>query len=492
MRNIRTLLISLPLLFLSIIVNAQGFPWWTQRLFVNTERDTAMNLFKVDSAHYNHPYSTYNIGKRYIVNTSDERGYMTSAEQWETDENTNDWILNKRYSTTYYANGVIQEFKQEYWNPDSLDWVLCEKQIQRNNGQIEEYVSKHWSTYPPACGGSKDLYYYNDFDSVEVQEKYSWGIYIAYRKQNRWQFFYNAEHKRERKIYQDGDNDEWKNITLIDYYYEGDNCTEWLIYKWMSGINTWELYEKRVMVYDEYDNLLQYTYYYLQNDSSWKPASRYTRNYNPFDLIIEQSHSLWDTVSQDWEMDDFRTWSYINDTLLESMASYYWRADTGIWWNGRKNKFIYDEFFNLNQVIYFDGWWNHWDTSEYYIMEYDEIQRNTLFANYDWVPYHELDWEEIYFWDQTVDIPSYCEPIGQSAINIYPNPTCDDFTIKIPDEFHNSNIRIFNHVGILVWDQQIINKKEIKLTLAQAPGIYFVKITNHNSTISGKLILLNR
>jgi|GEM_PF-1652602 len=493
MRSIKYFPLIWILLWFSNSSVSQTFPWWEHKLFDNVVRDTSMNLFKVDSAQYNWVKTSNWRGKRYLVKDRNYHGLMTYAEQWEAEADTDSlWILNKKYYTEYFDNGNIREYRQEFWNTDSSDWVIWERQVQRENGQLLEYISKSWHSLPMACGGSKKVLSYNEYDSITDETRYSWNLYSGYTKNERRQYFYNDDHQKEKMIFQDEEQDEWINITRIDYFYDENLCSEWLIYRWNTSSYFWELYSKRINNYDDFGNMIQWTYFYLMENGFWRPSQRMTRAFNEFSHVIEGSDSQYDTITSEWQVNYFRTWVHHDDTIFYEHNWYKWRADTGIFENIWKQKHLFDEFLLLTRVINFHGSWSVWDTSEYFNLYYDEYQRIIMFNQWDWLPYPKEVWNEIYYWDQTVDLPSYNKPIDQSVIKIYPNPTRDDFTIIIPDDFQNSNIRIFNQLGMLVWDHPNLNQKELKITLTQPPGIYFVKITNHNSSISGKLILLNR
>lgn len=474
---------------------AQSYEWKPFSLFPQRVRDTSMHFFKVDSAHFNWTkYAPYR-SKRYHVLSRNESGMMTYAEQWEryASEYDSIWKLNNRFFTSYFEGGNIDTYRKDYWNPDTNDWVLCEKQVQRENGQLIEYISKGWSTYPPACGGSKETYAYNEFDSITENARYSWNLLSNYWKSERRQYSYNNNHQKEQMIFQNGDsNNEWENITRIDYFYTGDLCTEWICYSWNTTSNFWKLSSKRVNVYDQNDQLIQWTYFRYQDDGSLLPSQRMTRTYNEFQKIIEGSDSQYDTIASEWELFYFRTWDYQNDTLFYEHNWYHWRADTGIFWNSWKQKLIYNDILDITQCINYDGFWNHWDTSDSYNYHYDDLERVTQYRHYKWLPnYHEV-WNELYFWDQSVGMESLSNTEKSPSLKIFPNPAGSFFQVEVPKPYHNGEMLIYNNLGRLVYSSELDRRDRIQIQLEQPDGIYIIKLINSTSTISGKLILVNQ
>jgi N-acetylneuraminic acid mutarotase len=75
-----------------------------------------------------------------------------------------------------------------------------------------------------------------------------------------------------------------------------------------------------------------------------------------------------------------------------------------------------------------------------------------------------------------------------NSISISPNPTSGIINIDLANKSEQTNISIFNTLGKLIYHKQARNKSSIDLSL-QAKGIYFVKITTKEHTITKKIIL---
>ena len=82
---------------------------------------------------------------------------------------------------------------------------------------------------------------------------------------------------------------------------------------------------------------------------------------------------------------------------------------------------------------------------------------------------------------------------GNGAVEIYPNPVTNPFTIYLHDfSENNADIKIYNNLGQLVYSKnlQLYNGAEIlKLSLGQlAKGVYIVKVKVGNNKIVKRII----
>ncbi|PLX01769.1 MAG: hypothetical protein C0594_12615, partial [Marinilabiliales bacterium] len=81
---------------------------------------------------------------------------------------------------------------------------------------------------------------------------------------------------------------------------------------------------------------------------------------------------------------------------------------------------------------------------------------------------------------------------SSSIINLYPNPTKENFTIQIQsDKPEDYIMNIMNNMGelILTKKEKYIQNKKINIKLENQPsGLYFVSIMNDHETINKKII----
>jgi hypothetical protein len=72
--------------------------------------------------------------------------------------------------------------------------------------------------------------------------------------------------------------------------------------------------------------------------------------------------------------------------------------------------------------------------------------------------------------------------------SIYPNPTNDEFNIKLSGLFNPSNYVLYNSKGQKVLSESIVNKKQFSFGKFLAPGIYYIRFTELNKVLSQKII----
>jgi hypothetical protein len=75
-----------------------------------------------------------------------------------------------------------------------------------------------------------------------------------------------------------------------------------------------------------------------------------------------------------------------------------------------------------------------------------------------------------------------------SLISIYPNPSTGKFLINIKGNYENSNIEIYNSLGMLISRKKTINDHESIDLTEQSDGIYFLKVIDQESTSTYRII----
>lgn len=77
------------------------------------------------------------------------------------------------------------------------------------------------------------------------------------------------------------------------------------------------------------------------------------------------------------------------------------------------------------------------------------------------------------------------------AVKIYPNPTSGELNISLSDfpEMQQISVQIFNLTGSEILEQSITGNGIHKFSVTELPvGVYFIRITGGNKTLTGKLI----
>jgi hypothetical protein len=90
----------------------------------------------------------------------------------------------------------------------------------------------------------------------------------------------------------------------------------------------------------------------------------------------------------------------------------------------------------------------------------------------------------------TVDVLTFINNTNteNKIFTVYPNPTNNSFTIKIPNTNTNSEIKIYNLQGQIVYQQLYENAAIINVDTKMPQGIYFVNIKSNNINKTLKLI----
>ena len=87
---------------------------------------------------------------------------------------------------------------------------------------------------------------------------------------------------------------------------------------------------------------------------------------------------------------------------------------------------------------------------------------------------------------KTLAAPSY----SINDFNLYPNPTSDSVTVDLQN-FQNVKVQVFDINGHQVYESPILKSKQLIINVKQilAKGVYFVKVTDGNSSQTKKIIL---
>ncbi|RLD19031.1 MAG: hypothetical protein DRI69_09275, partial [Bacteroidetes bacterium] len=108
-------------------------------------------------------------------------------------------------------------------------------------------------------------------------------------------------------------------------------------------------------------------------------------------------------------------------------------------------------------------------------------------TNYRELKYYKLDSGEE--WGEPFDfIVATSNPDEPEQIEVYPNPANDFIYIEGDMLGYNAQCEIYDLGGHLRLKENNISSGPINVSTLEA-GIYFYKITDHNATISGKLVI---
>ncbi|MFT6921141.1 MAG: hypothetical protein ACJA1C_000135 [Crocinitomicaceae bacterium] len=80
-------------------------------------------------------------------------------------------------------------------------------------------------------------------------------------------------------------------------------------------------------------------------------------------------------------------------------------------------------------------------------------------------------------------------PLTASNLDVYPNPTMGDLSIKIPSSLTNGTLEIYNQLGKRVWNEKITSNEVFNTNISTlSNGMYIVRIQGDQSISEMKLI----
>jgi hypothetical protein len=130
--------------------------------------------------------------------------------------------------------------------------------------------------------------------------------------------------------------------------------------------------------------------------------------------------------------------------------------------------------------------WNHTDPSDDF-----EMNRNNYIYTWQYNRNPFIDYPSLadYIWGTNVGQPWYAALSNNDntavSIRIYPNPTSERFTIYGMDT--DATLLMFNSIGMKVFEQEFSGETTFEPQVA--PGIYLVKISRNNQSITQKIII---
>ncbi len=77
----------------------------------------------------------------------------------------------------------------------------------------------------------------------------------------------------------------------------------------------------------------------------------------------------------------------------------------------------------------------------------------------------------------------------QPFLEIYPNPTSGNITIKFEDKNEENSLRIFDVSGKLIYSEENLPREDIVIQLNLNPGLYFINYIDKDRSVSNKIIV---
>lgn len=351
------------------------------------------------------------------------------------------------------------------------------EQIFKQYGLVREsYIVPQQANYNMIEGLQyRTTYYYDEWEytlTEEIIEKYE----DAWTNQSHIAYEYDFNGNVMEKLIQMWLNDEWIDMTLVTYEYDGDVISE-VIYQFNMG-GTWVNQTKQVYNF----NGDQWTVLFWNwNGNNWTSdkLSTYTRNGNTIEVLMQYMEGgAWQNEAEAIYTLDFD--ENITDILYKE-----WSLQTLQWENVEKTTYVYDN------GVYTDQYVQHWDGSawydeNHYAFEYDGMgnaKRGKCYAfdGNDWVladgnidmacdynaetkSFYCSEVEMVY-----VDLTSLNENSQASGVKVYPVPARDEISIQA-ENFQKAEV--YSLTGQKLMESM---SNTISVSILQS-GVYMLKV----------------
>ncbi|MBU2938839.1 T9SS type A sorting domain-containing protein [Lacinutrix sp. C3R15] len=297
---------------------------------------------------------------------------------------------------------------------------------------------------------------------------------------------YNANNQILETINElwNSDTQIWENDRKSTQAYAGNNLIEIINYLWID--NTWQLDSRITNTYNTNNLIIESTIENRDvNTNTWINATKQEFTYNAVPLLINTLSSEWDLTNQVWTTISRATFVYAANNLLHTKTSEDWENNN--WVNKNQETYTFDANDFLTQVLV-----SQWQegTATY------NAERRELYTNNSQGYYTELIRENYLLGSWTGasrDRRTYPECYTlhtknntSDAYSIYPIPAKSTLHITL-NRIHSEAV-ILDLNGRIVYKQTLFNKHNT-IDISQLNiGIYLLKITNQNQTITKKII----
>lgn len=305
----------------------------------------------------------------------------------------------------------------------------------------------------------------------------------VWNEQNITYYTYNSSNQLiiERAGY-NSFNNQWTDSYRKLYNYNSDGLLDNKLYqRWEN--NAWEDRNKYTYEYDGNENLLLYTVYGL-SDSTWQYHYRESSLYNSEDLELYRFQFYWDTLMNDWEIDERRSYTY-DDTLkiIEQRDG----LSNGTWGAAARTLYAYDNEgkLRIQKLQYWYNFTGEWRTVD--IIEYNYNMDGSVHELLEYSVYENGNTDLVtritYYYGQ----PQGVEDLSVSHLNLYPNPANDVVNISLKETLP-SVLTIFTVEGKVVSTQTLMGRTN-EVSIGDLPsGFYFVQVQQQGRVYSGSLV----
>lgn len=270
------------------------------------------------------------------------------------------------------------------------------------------------------------------------------------------EFFYNSNGDRDYYDWKLHDGTQWAPLYRYSYQYHPDKKLN-AIYELRYSNGNWKNYSKEEYVYTTNGKKDTVSYYYLDTLGNTTPYYRSYYSYNAKGNVNTTIYELWDKTSSSWTL--FQRYTYQYDSLDRERL-----LEIEMYMNPKWVK-----SYNYTYIYGRDGLLRKWERFDY------DPNRITQIGHI------------IYEFDG----PLSAKAIGQTPVNVFPNPATSDVTFSW-ESAGNYSIEIFDITGKPVWVGNNLYDNSVTLTTTELnSGIYLYTLYNiaNGKRSTGRLVI---
>lgn len=438
------------------------------------------NLQKLESAEKVKQVNVLNANKDALVAKMrldsiilDQYSFITSSCEISAKES---YDYNEFGLNTVYTSAGWNDTSMEFEIGDSTEYFYGSSNLLDSIVFQEIYASSGVWTYD-----WKEAFTYNADDLVSVYTNYGWESNIEnWEPEHKEEFFYDANHNDTLQMIYD-----WNELSLAwDIIYKTlktfntDNSIEQaMTYNWDSFGATWFVSSK-----DDYSyNLAGLLLEKISSNwtgTDWQNSMKTERIYSADNKLLEEVEYYWqDTV---WGPSYKSRYSYDNDGHVENVANESWDDMTSIWMDEVLLTLTHDNNWLLSDLVLP----HFFDDEEVYLFFSAMLTDYSaeIFINGMWLDYMAIDtyYSQIEYTGN--------EPVEESNIKVYPNPTSDNIRIDLGSANVSSMINLYNIVGTKLISKEV-NGSDL-LDLSNLPnGIYILTMEGEDAQVLSRRIV---
>lgn len=428
------------------------------------------------------------IPRRMTTYDYNEKDLVTAEENFIWFPEVKTWMADDKFEWQYNEAGdvILENYFARYDEDNELDLIQrIEYEYDDEGNQTVKLTYAYNSASATLLPSTKSLDEYNTFGIVTLHRQFSFYNDVeTWVEVSRIERECNNEGKViEQTTYIKPDSElipKWKD--MIVYYADDGRVKEKVSMDWDADSLVWNNNDRRLYIYDDTNNTLQFTYY------RWKP----------------------DENAVDWTP-YLRELIYFNERGQISNGIYFnWDQSAEMWWEIEKIEFTYDheENMTLQLMLQKDKYNNTWDSvaMNAYSFSYDarlneilipfslgelpDFFTGMLTESTEYVWDDEMNqWEGKYRYNFNYSMPDFTDNVLRvvSSLNVYPNPASQYIIFDLEDrspvllDLYTTGGKKILTVSGYSGDQ--INVDHLK------SGLHIYHLRTKKTSYSGKLLI---